>query len=132
MNSIIYDYVIIGAGPSGLTSAYLLAKKGYKVIILDKAESIGGCHRVKRVDGLFAEHGPRIYSSVYLNFKQILKDMGMNFDDMFTPYKFSTGRMISYMFSQLGFYEFIHLLFAYIILIFNENYGKDTSMNDFM
>src|SRR5438552_11228732 len=32
----IYDVVIVGAGPSGSTTAYYLAKEGFKVLLLDK------------------------------------------------------------------------------------------------
>jgi len=31
-----FDAIVIGAGPAGSTAAYLLAKKGFKVLILDK------------------------------------------------------------------------------------------------
>ena len=31
-----YDVVIVGAGPSGSTTAYYLAKQGFKVLLLDK------------------------------------------------------------------------------------------------
>lgn len=68
-----YDYCIIGAGPTGLTVSYLLSKIGKKCILIDKNKDIGGCHRVDRVNGLFTEHGPRIYSSSYINTKNILK-----------------------------------------------------------
>ena len=36
------DVVIAGAGPAGLTTAYYLAKKGYKVSIFERKLSIGG------------------------------------------------------------------------------------------
>ena len=36
------DVIIAGAGPAGLTTAYYLAKKGYKVSIFEKKLSIGG------------------------------------------------------------------------------------------
>ena len=32
----IYDVVIVGAGPSGSTTAYYLAKQGYNVLLVDK------------------------------------------------------------------------------------------------
>ena len=32
-----YDCIIIGAGPAGLTSAIYLARSGKKVLILDKS-----------------------------------------------------------------------------------------------
>ena len=36
------DVIIAGAGPAGLTAAYYLAKKGYKVSIFERKLSIGG------------------------------------------------------------------------------------------
>jgi len=41
-NRISNDVVIVGAGPSGLTSAFYLAQKGLKVILLEKRLSPGG------------------------------------------------------------------------------------------
>ena len=34
--------IVIGAGISGLTTAYLLSKKGFDVVILEKNNSVGG------------------------------------------------------------------------------------------
>src|SRR3954453_15850622 len=33
-----YDVIIIGAGPAGSTSALLLARQGFKVVVLEKAK----------------------------------------------------------------------------------------------
>lgn len=44
-----YDVIIIGGGLSGLTAAAYLAKKGYKVIVLEKQHQFGGfVHSYKR------------------------------------------------------------------------------------
>ena len=37
-----YDIIIIGAGHNGLTAAAMLAKKGRKVLVLEKRAIIGG------------------------------------------------------------------------------------------
>ncbi|MFL5763275.1 MAG: phytoene desaturase family protein [Bacteroidia bacterium] len=37
-----YDVVIIGSGLGGLESAYILAKEGYKVLVLEKNRQLGG------------------------------------------------------------------------------------------
>ena len=42
-----YDLVIIGAGPAGLTAAYELGDSGKKVIILEKKEQVGGLAETK-------------------------------------------------------------------------------------
>lgn len=39
----IYDIVIIGAGHNGLVTAAYLAKAGYRVLVLERREVIGGC-----------------------------------------------------------------------------------------
>lgn len=37
-----YDAIIIGAGPGGATCSALLAKKGLKVLLLEKNQRVGG------------------------------------------------------------------------------------------
>jgi hypothetical protein len=83
----LYDYIIIGSGPSGLTCAHAISKAGYTCLVIDQELSAGGCHRVDRVNGLFSEHGPRIYSSGYLNFHSLLKEHKVK--SGFKPYKFT-------------------------------------------
>ena len=118
----IYDYVIIGAGPTGLTLAWLLSQYKKKVIIIEKENYIGGCHGVSRINGLFSEHGPRIYIDNYLNFKNILNDMNYNFSDLFTPYKFGINDIGLYGLKQLSIKEIMILLYTFLML--NNDYKK--------
>ena len=37
-----YDYLIVGSGLFGSTCAFLLKNKGYKVLVIDKRNHIGG------------------------------------------------------------------------------------------
>ena len=71
-----YDLVIIGAGPSGLALAQASSSIGKKILIIDRENQIGGSHRVRRVkqgnELLFTEHGPRIYTTAYKNFINLL------------------------------------------------------------
>lgn len=47
-----YDYIILGAGPTGLTIAHVLKSKGINnFIILEKESEAGGLCRSKEVDG---------------------------------------------------------------------------------
>jgi len=49
-----YDAIIIGGGLSGLQSAYILAKEGKKVCVLEQHSTIGGClQSFKRKDVIF-------------------------------------------------------------------------------
>lgn len=85
----IYDYIVIGSGPTGLACANSIIKSGYSCLVIDQESVPGGCHRVNRVgpEGLFSEHGPRIYSSSYLNFHAMLKEHDIV--GGFKPYKFT-------------------------------------------
>jgi phytoene dehydrogenase-like protein len=37
-----YDVIVVGAGPGGATSAAILAKEGFKILLLDKNTQAGG------------------------------------------------------------------------------------------
>lgn len=41
MKADVYDFVIVGAGPAGLTAGITAAKKGFKTIILEKGKTAG-------------------------------------------------------------------------------------------
>jgi phytoene dehydrogenase-like protein len=91
-NNVVYDLVIVGAGPSGLALAQCCSKSGKKILLIDKAESIGGCHRSGRrsYDNLFIEyHGPRVYSSTYKVFQHLLNEMNVDFYNLFVKSHFS-------------------------------------------
>jgi len=58
------DVAIIGAGPAGLTAAYLLSKKGYKVTVIEKdPKYVGGISRTVEHEGFrFDIGGHRFFS----------------------------------------------------------------------
>ena len=124
-----YDFTIIGAGPSGLTLAYILGSLGKKCLIIDKNNNVGGCHRVLRVDGLFTEHGPRVYSNSYVNTIYLLKKMCINFCDVFTPYKFNISNIGGKSITNLQFTEIFKLGFDFFR---NSLDNKIISMNQYM
>lgn len=80
-----FDTLIVGGGPAGMTLATYLPGR---VCLVDH-ESLGGCHRVRRQQGLFAEHGPRVYSGANVNFRQVLRDVGVGWDATFRKTYFS-------------------------------------------
>ncbi|MBR9975267.1 MAG: NAD(P)/FAD-dependent oxidoreductase, partial [Bacteroidetes bacterium] len=45
-----YDTIIIGAGISGLACAFMLQKRGRRVLLLEKAPRFGGAIRSARED----------------------------------------------------------------------------------
>ena len=51
------DFIILGAGPSGLTAAYLLAQRGFEVIVLERSERVGGLASSRTVAGQSVDYG---------------------------------------------------------------------------
>lgn len=133
MDSKEYDYLIVGSGPSGLAFAHCCSKIGKRVLIVEKENTIGGCHRVRRVNALFTEHGPRIYSSTYKSTTLLLNDMNVEFSDIFTPYKFKMGEISGQTaFNTLAWSELYALSLEFIKLLFNDTHGKKISVKQFM
>src|SRR3546814_16917107 len=60
----ILDVAIIGAGPAGLTAAYLLTRKGYSVSVIEKDPVyVGGISRTVELNGFrFDIGGHRFFS----------------------------------------------------------------------
>ena len=50
--------VVIGAGLTGLTTAFHLKRKGYQVLVLEKQDRVGGQIQTHTQDGFTFESGP--------------------------------------------------------------------------
>jgi UDP-galactopyranose mutase len=57
-----YDYIIVGSGFFGSICAYELTKKGYKCLVLEKRNHIGGNCHTENKDGIHIHtYGPHIF-----------------------------------------------------------------------
>lgn len=54
------DVVVIGSGVGGLCSAILLGARGYKVLVVEKADQIGGKAGTVTIDGIEVDTGPSV------------------------------------------------------------------------
>jgi hypothetical protein len=132
MNGRAYDYVIVGAGPAGLTLAWLLSRHGRTCAIVEREKQIGGCHSVRRgPNGEFSEHGPRVYSSTYTTVAYIIKSMGSDFDTLFTPYKFAVSNIGGKTISNMAWWEVLRIASAYVQCLFAPARYQAQSMRDF-
>jgi protoporphyrinogen oxidase len=73
-----YDVIIIGAGPAGLTAAYELSDSGKKVMLLEKKSRVGGLAETKVFGNYRYDIGPHRFftknKEVYDLFLKILDD----------------------------------------------------------
>ena len=84
-----YDFLIVGAGLSGITAANLLADLNKKVLIIDKRNHIGGnCYDYKNEHGIIVQkYGPHIF---HTNNKEI-----WNYLNKFTEFNNYEHRVIA-------------------------------------
>jgi oxygen-dependent protoporphyrinogen oxidase len=70
--------VIIGAGISGLSAAYYLAKSGSRSTILESRPRMGGVIQTGRVQGCTLEAGPDSFLSVKPAAFELIRDLGLS------------------------------------------------------
>jgi all-trans-retinol 13,14-reductase len=105
-----YDYIVIGAGVSGLTSAVILAKNGFRVALVEKSGKTGPLLRGFSKKGIFFDTGFHYAGNIgkgeigdiffrYLGFSDRLKKVPSNpecfdlirFPDLQFEYRFPIG-----------------------------------------
>ena len=67
--------VIIGAGISGLTTAYLLYKEGYDVVVLEQKDKVGGSIETISENGFIFDRGPNSGLETTPIIKQLVEDL---------------------------------------------------------
>ncbi|MFM2392419.1 MAG: Cafeteria roenbergensis virus, partial [Bacteroidota bacterium] len=129
----VYDYIIIGGGPSGISMAHMLSKTSKKILLLEKESVLGGCHRVKRVNNLFTHHSPMVYTDSAINFRKFLDQIDYDFYDNFSKYKFSLFEISTQtLLKSLTLKEYFLLIKDTIILLVNDEYLSDISLKKYL
>ncbi len=92
-----YDVVIVGAGFTGLTAAYDLAKQGYRIIIIDSDSSVGGlAGTFEFSDGVRLEKFYHHWFNNDIYVPELVKELGMEADIITLPTRtgmYFNGRM---------------------------------------
>src|SRR5690625_4166735 len=71
------DIAIVGAGITGLTTAYLLQKEGHTVHLFEKKLEIGGAIRSAYSNGWLTEYGPNTLLLKDAEIYQFLEEAGL-------------------------------------------------------
>jgi len=67
------DVAIIGAGLSGLSAAYHLQEKGYKVAVFESNAKVGGRCKTDYVDGFILDRGLHFFQKGFAESKRLLE-----------------------------------------------------------
>uniref|UniRef100_A0A6C0CV57 Amine oxidase domain-containing protein n=1 Tax=viral metagenome TaxID=1070528 RepID=A0A6C0CV57_9ZZZZ len=74
-----YDYVIVGGGPTGITLATMLANTKHKTLLLESEHSLGGNWKIdwdQNTNQYMTEHSPKVLFSSNHYFFQLLNQIG--------------------------------------------------------
>ena len=57
----LYDYVIVGGGPTGITLALMLANTKYTTLLIESENTLGGNWKIDWTDNKYlTEHSPKV------------------------------------------------------------------------
>jgi protoporphyrinogen/coproporphyrinogen III oxidase len=69
---------VIGAGVTGLAAAYRLKQRGYRVVVYEAGERIGGVVLSERRNGYLAELGPHSLSAASPGVAALFRELGLD------------------------------------------------------
>ena len=69
--------IVVGAGIGGISAAYRLQKKGYDVVVYDRADFIGGRMKSVTHQGFNIDVGAGILPTAYVDTIELIKDAGL-------------------------------------------------------
>ena len=72
--------VVVGAGPGGLTTAMLLAHRGFKVTVCEKAPHVGGRNAPIHLNGYTFDTGPTFLMMKFI-LDEVFEESGRRIDD---------------------------------------------------
>lgn len=101
-----YDFLIVGSGLYGSTLAYLLNKKGYKVLVIEKKDHIGGNIYTKNIDGIDVHlYGAHIFHTSCEDVWEFINKFSKFNNFINSPLAFYKGKYYHLPFNMNTFYE---------------------------
>ena len=70
-----HPFIIIGAGPAGLAAAYELARQGRQLLVLEKADKVGGLSRTEVYNGYRFDIGGHRFLTKHAEVQQLWEEM---------------------------------------------------------
>ena len=68
---------IVGSGVAGLTAAYRLKQRGYRVVLIEAGPRVGGAILTERREGYLAELGPNSLAAPAPPFAALIAELGL-------------------------------------------------------
>lgn len=75
-----WDTIVVGAGVAGLTAAHDLAGRGYRVLVLEASDRLGGVASALEVDGLSIDAGAESFATRGGAVAELARELGLGED----------------------------------------------------
>ena len=110
-------YVIIGAGPTGLSLAYNLALNNKEIVLIEQDSQLGGSWNSQWIEGKYwSENSPRVFFNTG-NTQKLMKNLGFKNNDFKNVYGsfFKTNyKFILFLYKYFNILDYIIFCFAFI------------------
>lgn len=129
-----YDYIIVGGGPTAITLALTFLHTNYKILIVEKSNSLGGCWKSSFNKLLFNEHSPKVILKHNDQlFDKLLASLQIDpkYENVYHNALLNTMRMSFYIFQHLNMIDIL-TIFKYMIQYFSNTYDNHISVHDWM
>lgn len=101
-----YDYLIVGSGLFGAISAYELTKKGYKCLVIEKRNHIGGNCYTEEIEGINVhKYGAHIFHTNDKRIWNYVNDLVEFNRYTNSPVAINNGKLYNLPFNMNTFYE---------------------------
>ncbi len=102
----IYDFLIVGAGPYGSTLAYECKKRGYKCLVIDKRDHIGGNLYCKEINGINVHYyGAHIFHTKNKEIWDYVNQFATFNNYINSPLAYFKGELYNLPFNMNTFYQ---------------------------
>jgi protoporphyrinogen/coproporphyrinogen III oxidase len=68
---------VVGGGPAGCAAAWRLHRRGIPVVLFEAEPWLGGRTRTDRIEGYSVDAGAQLFGSMFTNFLELARDLGM-------------------------------------------------------
>jgi protoporphyrinogen oxidase len=114
--------VVIGAGPAGLTAAYLLQKAGASTVVLEGTDMVGGISRTARYKGYRFDIGGHRFFTKYPPVEELWREIlgeefikvprlsRIHYDGRYFDYPLKAGNALR----GLGIWNAIRIMYSYV------------------
>lgn len=72
-----FDAIVLGGGFAGLTAAHVLRRAGWRVVVIEAAEEVGGRVRTVRKQGYTIDTGATQMSTGYRQYLELCEELGV-------------------------------------------------------